>query len=702
MTAHAGGVGMDEAETIELYEATDRDGNGLRNVFVLGSLCDRNEQIAVSRQQVRALNLIHALMDLPRRRDTTPRLQPGSKLCVVGAGAAGLTAAALAHAHGVDVTVLESREPLWNLRGCRTRWLHPNLFARWPHDGWDVTATNFPVMNWYADYADRVGELLWAKYKSYVPAGRAPCRRIHGASLGITSNGTPRATWRERNEDAVDEARDFDVVILAVGFGSEARMRDAASSEYWVDDALERANPRGHVTRYLVSGTGDGGLTDLLRLRLTDFRHHHLRDVLAGLESLTAARGAQRSSRERSLLDAVREIEARAAAANKRASGDHERRLNDERLTRELVELFDRDRPPPFLGGIDAFRDDTRVLLVSREPVALSAGRAWPVSRFLTAAVLACDRGTRYRSVGAAGAKVATVVPPDGEAPSEFRIAIGNDVEVVDAIVFRHGTREILRSLRRRWGLAPTTISGLEEKWRDAWVLHGSTADQLFSGTSVDNLRRDKTWHARPTVAGRTLIGMLSRLVAQIDPHIPVTGRLVFPNEPPDLIRDRMALLVTPIDAKRRPDDAPGPWRLAGKVDHQATIDAIQWLDQSLDPLCQDPAMVHALRQQLEHHWVLPRFDWLPRAGPRDLLINTCVARCWRSRRLSYENHNGGIGQLASIPEPTNLDDFKVIDLEGEPARVVLVQQDNLDNERLARQLCATHIKASEILRSIS
>jgi hypothetical protein len=38
---------------------------------------------------------------------------------------------------------------------------------------------------------------------------------------------------------------------------------------------LNRACP-GRQQRYLVSGTGDGGLVDLLRLRITDFREDRI------------------------------------------------------------------------------------------------------------------------------------------------------------------------------------------------------------------------------------------------------------------------------------------------------------------------------------------------------------------------------------------------------------------------------------------
>src|SRR4051812_21393232 len=61
-------------------------------VFVLGSL-ERN--ITIRSQQVRALNLVSALLD-------AAVMKPGQKLAIVGAGPAGLTAAVAAASRGLQ------------------------------------------------------------------------------------------------------------------------------------------------------------------------------------------------------------------------------------------------------------------------------------------------------------------------------------------------------------------------------------------------------------------------------------------------------------------------------------------------------------------------------------------------------------------------------------------------------------------------
>src|SRR5262249_47640918 len=161
---------------------------------------------------------------------------------------------------GILVTVLESLAGLWNLRGCRTRWLHPNLFRFWPDARWQCTATNFPVMNWYAGYACDVGELLWSKYQSFeaLQTRNRGLKYPHfqqAHDIRIEPHGDDwRVSWRPHADPMVKLFRcedDFMAIILAVGFGTEARVRDAEASTYWLDDTLERERPECTNVRYL-------------------------------------------------------------------------------------------------------------------------------------------------------------------------------------------------------------------------------------------------------------------------------------------------------------------------------------------------------------------------------------------------------------------------------------------------------------------
>lgn len=61
-------------------------------------------------------------------------------------------------------------------------------------------------------------------------------------------------------------------MILAVGFGLERRMEPISFRSYWEDDSLHQGMTLpGREMHVFVSGTGDGGLIDTLRICLRDF-----------------------------------------------------------------------------------------------------------------------------------------------------------------------------------------------------------------------------------------------------------------------------------------------------------------------------------------------------------------------------------------------------------------------------------------------
>jgi FAD dependent oxidoreductase len=689
-------------ELLGLYEATE-GGEGFPGIYILGSLRDPNEQIAVSRQQERAINLVHALCG------PAGPLRPGRTVCVIGAGVAGLTAAAYAIKRGLGVTVLENRKPLWNLRGCRTRWLHPNLFALWPRPGWNVTATHLPVMNWYADYADRVGELLWSKYTSHdrsnplSPKNLGPCIEIDRVQLLDPSNGSPRVRWHRREADG-DTVESFDAVILAMGFGSEARMRDAVASVYWLDDALERPDPHRADTRYLISGTGDGGLTDLLRIRLRDFRHHHLRELL-----LSVPDGIQRQVAEldRELaaqyLRAGQVPDARRALARAEVDGLFSWRL------RAIANSY-------ALSLTTMVRHDTHAWLTGREASAFSPGRAWPVSRFLAALLLEKDPGrTRYFSSGPQGVHVEAGESSQGMAPTQFTVATPSGRLEVDAVVYRHGTTCVVRGFLRGCGMSDALIERIAAKWSLAWVEQGTTGERRYDyEASHDGHTRAPSCMVRPTSPGRTPIGLLSRLVAHVDDRVAQveateSGLLAnLEDMRTDLVIDELALAVSAWDEQR--DGRSARWYLLGEVQMAKVVDVIRRIDQVLECMlgdgkcapvseadarcryCRDTTVAERIAQ-CEQHWVLPRRSWMPSPASNALLLNTVAARRWGARRLSYHRCEVLPDTWAQTLQDTFADPehecFVVVDHEHEalPLRVAITRSRDAEVERLAREL---------------
>src|SRR4051794_9411876 len=94
--------------------------------FVLGCF---NRYITVYSQQVRAINLVGALME---KHGTMADM----RVAIVGAGIAGVTAAAhMLEQTNAEVAVFEAApRPLWLQDDCRERWLHPGLYD-WPLPG---------------------------------------------------------------------------------------------------------------------------------------------------------------------------------------------------------------------------------------------------------------------------------------------------------------------------------------------------------------------------------------------------------------------------------------------------------------------------------------------------------------------------------------------------------------------------------------
>ena len=251
--------------------------------------------VTVASQQRRAIHLVDALV----HKDL---LAAGSRLAIIGAGAAGLTAAARAARAGCRVTVFErDGELLATFRGS-DRLLHPNLY-RWPQPGWQVRDARLPLLSWTAGRAGEVARTIERQFKDELRSGLIDVRTR--LTIGTPQPWPRRASSVGLAVEPMDgaEPRQFAVVILAVGFGRERRTGERCPG-YWSNDGFSQAAGEA-PRRYLIQGAGDGGLTDLLRLRLGQFDQDTLfRELLPDGEP-----------RVENLRAAVQRIEDRAVAA---------------------------------------------------------------------------------------------------------------------------------------------------------------------------------------------------------------------------------------------------------------------------------------------------------------------------------------------------------------------------------------------------
>ena len=242
-------------------------------IFLIGLL---DSGVTIFNQQLRALNLIWAL-------DREKRLDSASAIAVVGGGIAGLTAAmALRKIFSLTpdssnrkVTLFEKRSVLCPLqRGCATRWVHPHIYD-WPAEGSTNPSAGLPIMNWRAGRASDVATTIVNEWEGEAPHNVEEWRnlrylKIHHKSREVEWVGEKYESGQV--ERVRGDKRQFDIVILAIGFGNERDSTIRPAVSYWRNDPYAQPDLSGRQKRYLVSGTGDGGLVDLLRLRIVDFR----------------------------------------------------------------------------------------------------------------------------------------------------------------------------------------------------------------------------------------------------------------------------------------------------------------------------------------------------------------------------------------------------------------------------------------------
>lgn len=262
-------------------------------LFTLGAF-DRH--VTVLSQQTRALNLAWALVE--SRKVPTWKDEGHVRIAIVGAGFAGLTlAAALRSKHArADVTIFEERDALLPLQqGSDTRWLHPHIYD-WPNEGSDSNAAMLPILNWTAGRAsDVVAQVLgdWARIMRHpLPEEFKPALICNTRHLQISSCKSDarhaQVEWVGERRDYRDgslpkksatrgDARRFDMVVLAVGFGVET-----GDPSYWRNETLGQPNLNRPRATYLVSGQGDGAMIDLFRIRISQFRQDRILEELFG------------------------------------------------------------------------------------------------------------------------------------------------------------------------------------------------------------------------------------------------------------------------------------------------------------------------------------------------------------------------------------------------------------------------------------
>ena len=590
-------------------------------VFILGSL---ERRVTLYSQQVRALNLIHALF-------TTERLKEGQRVAVLGGGAAGLTASAGAALRGCSVTLLEQMHTLLPIfQRSRKRLLHPHLYD-WPEEGWANEHAGLPVLDWSADVASEVASQLLRGWEEI--------RRSHSIDLHLdakdievrsSTDSSHSLAWytQQLHDDR------FDVVILAVGFGLERSTQGVPSLSYWDDDNLDQPqrDPAHPLQRVLVSGTGDGGLVDLLRVRLEGFQQETMvRDLLSNVS-------LERTCQE--LLD----IEQRVR--------------NCPQPDAALTEHYKQLRVPPALDEQlqQRLRKDTRAVLNGREPFPLSPSTSI-LNRFLVSRLLWGKDGARFVS---GPLKVQT------EGTGYTVTFQSGRREHFDRLIIRHGTEpalstekgfswlsdEDIKTLRARCELDQTR----EPIWDD---------DRDFSRKRAQAASTPTRTHAPPPPRTDPLVGRKAEVGLLVEEILGPSPAPVVVLGPPGIGKSTIALAALGDAGVKK---HYGKRRYFARLDGADTVEAI-------------PARVaHEMGVRSVSDLsaqVLTRLDEAP-----TLLILDNADTPWQQDRLATEDLLQALARRSQLALITTVRGKERPDFGGIPSRVVKVPPLTLEESR--------------------
>ncbi|MFN0055678.1 MAG: FAD-binding protein [Planctomycetales bacterium] len=248
------------------------------NEFVLGTF---DRQVTVYDQQVRALNLAFALFHADRLPQPNSMAQDQWTV-VIGAGVAGLTFAAASLWLGKKVVLVEKQPVECHLqRGCDIRWIHPHIY-HWPRLGSEQPYAGLPLLSWVEGTASDVARQIIGQWKELKKVSEDLNRlRCH---FSATHKYDPQHQSLSVHHPATNSEADgspyrVQRVVYAVGFGVEKTDPVLPRHSYWENDSFHQLQPDHPVdtaTEWLVLGMGDGGLIDLQRLCIENFRQDRI------------------------------------------------------------------------------------------------------------------------------------------------------------------------------------------------------------------------------------------------------------------------------------------------------------------------------------------------------------------------------------------------------------------------------------------
>ena len=352
--------------------------------------------ISIRDQMIRA----QCFVDLAIKAEVIGADRP---LLVVGAGAAGATAAMWAARKGVRTLLVDQKKHAFTRqKDCFSRAIHPYQYD-WPRKVWRQTA--FPPADgrkmplpWKAAPAAMIADIWQFELDTLAESNPSLLHCAYTAVWETTTYLRPNSgiigePWDERtyqtltsgdppdgfygwlestfsdpnNKQSIDLSSDpalpprFGAALYAVGFGTEkTRAARYKGPEFWDPDLLQDRTigwpDDGSIRRVLISGSGDGALQDLLR-------------VTTGLATATAIYDFIFEQTDPRLVeDLLNEILQQEEAVERMLPRNHKEEDHtayqglDTLHKSSIATLLERDRTSSILSRIDELLNHSRLL----------------------------------------------------------------------------------------------------------------------------------------------------------------------------------------------------------------------------------------------------------------------------------------------------------------------------------------------------
>lgn len=259
--------------------------NGL---YTLGLIQNNSRFVTIDEQVRRATEFAQFIL---QKSNEDQWKNKTINICVVGSGLAGISCVLKLleedHNHKIKIKLLEKRHMLCPIqRNCLIRKVYPHLH-KWPNidleslepvqiiDGLEIisgiavgdfAAQCVQKLIQQSGYDNRVQILQDVSYLHISKLSEeSNDLNIHASGKLLEQHGSMRP-------DSINEV--FDVCILATGFGVETNHSDFKSANlisYWRNDDRSQVPLYSKNSTYIISGFGDGALSDLFRLKIYDY-----------------------------------------------------------------------------------------------------------------------------------------------------------------------------------------------------------------------------------------------------------------------------------------------------------------------------------------------------------------------------------------------------------------------------------------------